>query len=147
MKFIGIGVQVAWIVFFFFLENVKQIEGLSLNLILFLVGLSKLHKLVWMFVKHDGALEIFHNKLLQFTHHSKKVGAISILYLAKWDEDYVSLYLNIPWRFWNMSHISVNTNYTKLVYKCRCWILACFRKKTELDNYSELYIFILDEVD
>lgn len=31
---------------FLCLENVKQIEGLSLNLILFLVGLSKLHKLV-----------------------------------------------------------------------------------------------------
>lgn len=42
MKFIEIGGQVAWIVFFFCERNVKQAEGLSLDLILFLVGLSKL---------------------------------------------------------------------------------------------------------
>lgn len=46
MKFIEIGEQVAWIVFFFCVGNVKQIEGQSLDLILYLAGISKLFSLV-----------------------------------------------------------------------------------------------------
>lgn len=46
MKFIEIGEQVAMIVFFVCVGNVKQIEGLSLDLILFLIRLSKLQQLV-----------------------------------------------------------------------------------------------------